>query len=137
MVDEAHKSLREQILEYNDIEVRSVPVPEWGGLVLEMRTPTVEARGQLISQFISEGTGKIDYVRMYPSLVVATAYVPGTEDRIFTLEDITALQKKSAKALERLGAIAVELSGLEKPEERIEAGKDDSTPILNSLTSTS
>lgn len=131
---EVYKSLREQILDYEDIEIRTVSVPEWGDLKIDMRTPTVEARGELISQFIDRGTGKIDYVLMYPSLVVATAYVPGTEERIFTMSDVEALKKKSAKALERLGAIAVSLSGLEDAEERVEVGKDASTPILNSLT---
>ena len=125
--------LRDKILQFDDIEVETVTVPEWGGVTVELRTPTVQARGELISQFMKD-TGKIDYVRMYPALVVATSYDPETGEQLFTNDDVDALTLKSSKAMERLGEVAIKLSGLENAAERIDAGKDASTPILNSLT---
>lgn len=127
--------LRDQIRDAKDIESRIVEVPEWG-VKVELRTPTVRTRGEMISEFMKDD-GKIDYVRMYPSLVVATAYDPDTGERLFSLDDIEWLEEKSAKALEHLGEVAVELSGMEKAAERLDAGKDASTPILNSLTRSS
>lgn len=125
-------SLRDQIRAAKDIEHQLVEVPEWD-VVVEMRTPTVRARGEMISEFMKDN-GTIDYVRMYPSLVIACAYDPETGDKAFTLEDLDWLAEKSAKALERLGEVAVELSGMEKAAERLDAGKDASTPTPNSRT---
>lgn len=127
--------LRDQIRSANDIESRIIDVPEWD-VKVEMRTPTVRTRGEMISEFMKDD-GAIDYVRMYPSLVVATAYDPETGERLFGIEDIEWLEGKSAKALERLGEVAVELAGMEKAAERLESGKDGSTPTRNSSTSSS
>lgn len=114
-------NLRERIFAAKDIESRMVSVPEWDAVV-ELRTPTVLRRGEMIAEFMRDD-GKIDYVRMYPALVVATAYDPETGEQLFTLEDISALSEKSAKALERLGEVAVELAGMEKAADRLEEGK--------------
>jgi hypothetical protein len=126
--------MRDLIFGSDDLVSELVDVPEWG-VTIELRTPTVARRGELISEFISEN-GKIDYVRMYPALVVSTACVPGTEEPLFSREDIEALANKSSLAMERLGKVAVQLSGLDDAAEKVEVGKESLTPILNSLTST-
>lgn len=125
--------LRDQILAFDDIETRVVEVPEWGGVKVEIRTPSVAARGELIAQFIRDDS-KIDYVRMYPALVVATSHDPDTGERLFTNDDIEALKEKSSKAMERIGEVAIELSGMQNAAERIEAGKADSSQIPNGDT---
>lgn len=125
-------SLRDTILAYDDIVREPVTVPEWGGMVIEMRTPTVSERGILISQFMKGD--EVDYEAMYPALVVNTAYDPTTGEKIFTADDIEPLKKKSSAAMERLGNVATRLSGMENAAKRMAEGKDDSTPTLNSGT---
>lgn len=122
--------LRDKILSYDDLVTQRVEVPEWGGLVVELRTPTVLTRGQLVAQFMGDNAA-VDYVRMYPSLIVATAYDPDTGEQLFTLDDMDALAGKSSKAMERLASVAMELAGMTDADQ-IEAGKDDSmtTPSM-------
>lgn len=127
-------NIRDQIRQADDIETRLVEVPEWG-VTIELRTPTVAARGAALADYIDEN-GLVDRARAYPSLVISCAYDPEDGSLLFTPADIGWLGEKSSAALERLGAVAVELSGLKNVEERIKAGKADSKPTSNGATST-
>jgi len=128
-------TLREAILNADDLESRTVEVPEWNNLVVELRSPSVERRGEMMTEYMKDGA--IDFVRLYPALIVATAFDPETGEPVFTNGDIELLTKKSAKAMERLGAIASELSGMTNVQERVDEGKDSSSPILSAVTSSS
>lgn len=125
-------NLRDKILAAKDIESQMVEVPEWD-VTVEMRTPTVRTRGELIAEYMGDDA-EIDYVRMYPALLVATAHDPETGDPLFTAADIDALAEKSAAAVERLGEVAVKMSGMEDAAKRIDAGKADSKRTRNGST---
>jgi hypothetical protein len=128
--------LRDTILNADDIESRTVDVPEWG-VKLELRTPTVRARGEIISAFMrqdGEAAGTVDVTNMNPVLVVMTAHDPETGELVFTRDDVDTLMEKSAAVMERLGEIALELAGLENAAERMAAGKDGSPLTRNSDT---
>lgn len=127
-------TLREAILNADDLESRTVEVPEWG-VTVELRSPSVERRGEMMTEYMTDGA--IDFVRLYPALIVATAFDPESGDALFTNGDIPLLAKKSAKAMERLGAIASELSGMTNVQDRVDEGKDSSLPILSAVTSSS
>ena len=126
-------NLRDKILNAYDIEHRLVDVPEWG-VKVELRTPSVRQRGELIASFMG-ADGELDYVKMYPSLVIATAFDPKTGEPIFTPDDFEALTTKSGKAMETLGSVAVEIAGLDQAAKRVAEGKDDSSPTLSTGTS--
>lgn len=126
-------SIRDTIQAADDIEKRLIEVPEWD-VTIEMRSPTVAARGAAMSEYMN-GT-KVDYARMYPSLVIQCAYDPEDGSKLFTVADIEWLGEKSAAAMERLGDVALELSGLKDAVARVEAGKDDSNGNPNDDTNT-
>ena len=125
--------LRDRILAARDIESRIVDVPEWD-TKLELRTPTVLERGELISKFMRD-EGTLDVVAMNPLLVAMCAHDPDTGERVFTADDVDALYTKSSAVMERLGEICLELSGLMGAAERADAAKKDSMRTPNSVTS--
>ena len=127
-------TLREQIKEADDIKSEIVTVPEWGDVKIEMRTPTVGRRAELTQEYVSDG--EIDFERMFPALVVASAYDPETGELLFTIEDIDWLVNKSSAALERLGRVASTLAGLREGDAAVEAGKDVSSSITSDGTPT-
>ena len=126
-------SLRDRILAARDITAEQVDVPEWD-CVIEIRTPTVRMRGEIISEFMGN-EGSIDYIRMYPSLIIGTAFDPDTGERIFTMADKDVLLERWSAVMERLGAVAVRLAGLDNAAERVELGKGGSSPTRNGDTS--
>lgn len=126
--------IRDKIKAAKDIEIEQVYVPAWD-VTVEMRTPTVGARGDAMAEYMVDG--EIDYVRMYPSLVIQCAYDPEDGTKLFTFDDIPWLSDKSAAALEVLGSKAIDLAGLRDAVTRIEAGKVGSTTTPSDEGSTS
>lgn len=115
------KSLAQQILDANDVEVKPCAVPEWG-VEFELRSPTGEERAALVATFIDveetqrTGSAKMrDLKRMYPSLIIACSYSPDTGERIFPNMDETtlaALNRKNGAVLERVALECLPLVGL-------------------------
>jgi hypothetical protein len=111
---------RDAIMEARDIPEEIVPVPEWGGSVRVVGM-TAKERGEYESAFMMEVKGRrgepelkrnraaIKQVR--ERLVVHTV-VDENGNRLFTDEDVAALSKKSAAAMERIVTVAQRLSGL-------------------------
>lgn len=116
--------LRQTILDADDIESEVVDVDVWGVKVL-LRSPTAKRRSRLMRQFIDPSTGEVDYERMYPSLVIATAHDPETGEPLFTDDDEAALGGKNGKAMEQLAQVAMRLAGF-KVDEAVDEGKADS-----------
>lgn len=108
---------RESILDVSDIQVEELEIPEWGGTVLvrEMTTAEVEhfalktqgAQGQL-------DTTKMAGVR---AEVVAWCVVDEDGNALFKKSDVNELQKKSNRAIDKVFNKALELTGLQPPEE--------------------
>ena len=115
--------MREKILSADDLESRLVDVPEWD-VTVEMRTPSVRRRGELMAEYMRDG--ELDYVRMYPALVIACAHDPEDHTTLFSTADIEPLTEKSAAAMERLGKVATELSGMGDVQGQVDEGKDGS-----------
>lgn len=114
-------NLREAIFGAEDSESEIVPVPQWGGIEIEVRSMTGKSRAAFMESF-TDDEGKVSWERLYPSLIIATSYDPETGERIFLPGDEDALNAKSAAALEKVASVALRLSGLsDKAEE--EAGK--------------
>ena len=108
-------SLREKILKANDIQEEIVEVPEWGVKVL-VRGLTGEARAKILSK-ATDVSGKIDYAKLYASLVILSTFDPDTKEQVFEETDRDEIMKKSATAIERIATVAMRLSGIGKIEE--------------------
>jgi hypothetical protein len=103
---------REQILEVQDIQTRVVEVEEWGGSVKVQGMTGVER--DAFEESLMRGKGQKTTLNMQNirAKLVAHSVVNGNGERIFTDRDAIALGKKSAAALDRVFAVAQELSGI-------------------------
>ena len=105
---------RDEILRAQDLETVEVDVPEWGGVV-RVRGLTGAERDALEAE-AAELRRPLDNFR---ARYVARCIVDENGERIFSDEDIEALGRKSAAALNRVFEAAVSLSAL--TEEDVEA----------------
>jgi hypothetical protein len=119
-------SLRDQILNSNDIPKELVKVKEWG-IEIEVRGMTGAERTRILD--IAMGKDQdVNLQMVYPEIVIATAFDAETGEQIFTPADRTALLSKSANALDRLATVGMRLSGFTA--ETTEAmGKDSSETV--------
>ncbi len=112
-----------QILAADDLLREVVEVPEWGGEVM-VRGLDGAARDQYEAEFLLIGeiqagerpTYELDLLNARARLV-ALSVVDENDQRMFSDEDVVALGKKSAQALDRVYEVAQRLSGLSKKDE--------------------
>ena len=109
---------REQILQSDDLPREEVDVPEWGGKV-QVRTMTGTDRDAFEATLVGKD-GKFENVRA--RLVVLTL-CDKTGARLFNEADIPALGAKSAKALDRVFAVAQRMNGIGA--DQVESAKND------------
>ena len=110
---------RDQILAADDIPQEEVAVPEWGGSVL-VRGMTVAERSAFDQTMISEVKDGSGYKivpnraagREMRQRLAAHSMVDADGKRLFTADDVKALGRKSAAALERVVRIAQRLNGM-------------------------
>lgn len=103
-------SLRDTIKAADDIDRRTVEVPEWG-VTVEVRSPTVKERSDLIAAY-TDTDGEIDYTAMFTSLLIATVHDPETGERVFTPDDASWLEGKSGAAVNTVFEVAQQVSGM-------------------------
>lgn len=106
---------RDDILRADDLRYVDVEVPEWGGVV-RVRTLTGTERSQYqasVFEFGADGKS-VRYVLEYADLKLAALSLvdPETGERMFSLEEIEVLGRKSAQALDRVVEAARRLSAL-------------------------
>ena len=123
--------LRDSILAATDIPTELVHVPEWDcdvevrGMDLASREGIAEIASESVN---ARQTGGASNPVWNASVVIAVAFDPDTGERLFTQDDVAALNSKSAKAIMVIAETGARLSGL-TDEEEVEAGKDSpSTP---------
>ena len=107
---------RDAILNKVDTQIVIVKVPEWGGDV-RVRGMTGEERDAFEGSIVTVKNGKstVDTKNIRAKLI-AHCVVDEKSDPMFSLEDIPALGKKSAAALQRIFDIASKLCGLTEGE---------------------
>ncbi len=101
---------KEQILAMDDIETRDVEVPEWGGTVRIRGLSGVERDEYEANRWRRRGNKYEPNLANARANLVALCAVDEEGKRIFTNEDVKALGRKSAAALDRLFDVAQELS---------------------------
>lgn len=114
-------TLREDILAYEDIGREIVEVPEWENKV-EVRSMSA-AEAAYFSVRLIEREGEVSWASLWPDIIIASCYVPGTNEKLFLPADREALTKKNANALRLLADVAKRLSGLGV--EGVEASKKE------------
>jgi len=98
---------RDQILQAQDLPHIDVEVPEWGGTV-RVRAMTGHAREQYEEAYLGIAKSEAN-IR---AAMCAYSLVDDNGELLFTLDDIAALGKKSAKALMRVFEAAQKLNAV-------------------------
>jgi hypothetical protein len=96
---------KEQILEADDLPTEEVEA--WGGKVLVIALSAEERENLRLGM----GENENDLLKVAIKLVSLTV-VDENKNRVFSEEDIEALEKKSAKEIDKVFAVAQKLSGL-------------------------
>ncbi len=103
---------KEAILAAQDVVTEVVEVPEWGGSV-RVRGLTGAERDAFEGETIQRnGRDVKTNTRNLRARLVVLSVVDETGARLFAFHDIEALGEKSARALDRIFAVAMRLSGL-------------------------
>jgi len=124
-------SLRDQILNSNDIPRELVKVKEWN-IEIEVRGMTGAERTRILD--LAQGDGGMNLQMVYPEIVISTAFDAETGEKIFSPEDRTALLSKSANALDALATVGMRLSGF-LAETSNDLGKDSSETVIEDSSS--
>lgn len=101
---------RKQILS-SKLKTQTLQIPEWGGSVLIQEPTALErAEFELLS---SKAATDDEVIRKIRGYCAAKCIVDEKGDRMFTDEDIEALNEKSANALDRVIDVYREMSLIE------------------------
>lgn len=126
-------SIRDRIIEADDIETETIYVPQWD-VTIEVRSMDGRARTRLLSS-AAENEGRLDLEQFYPEVVIRCAFDPETGERIFGDDDVDLLLSKASAPLEMLAQAALRVSGM-AGDSLDAAGKDSpSIPVDDSSTS--
>ena len=103
-------AIRSKVLLANDIGSKLMEVPEWG-VTIEVRSMTAKERAYVqMASRNEDGEPNLD--RLYPLLVIYSAYDPESGERIFDEGDVGALATKNGKVMEELASVAMTISGM-------------------------
>lgn len=102
---------REDILQADDLPFEDVEVPEWRGTV-RVRAMTASERDRWEAMTYLDSKGNVTTPQDIRAKLVAFCCVDEEGNRLFTEDDIASLAKKSARAMNRLWAVASRLSAV-------------------------
>lgn len=85
------------------------------GEEVEVRGLTTLQRSNIWEQ-ATDAEDNVDTRILYPVLTIECAFVPGTEEKVFRLEDVDCIQGLSAEATNTIALTAIRLSGLSAKE---------------------
>jgi hypothetical protein len=116
-------SLTEDILAAGRAKLKKQTETFFGHKV-EVRGLTIGARGELMDSAYTKGPKPaVIYSKLYPALLAATLHHPDTGAKLFTEEQIRDLAADEDGEVDRVGAIALKLSGLDAESGKVAAGK--------------
>lgn len=103
---------RDSILGFVDFEKRDLVIPEWGGMIVRIRTMTASERDQLEAPLVQDSAnGREPTLTNFRARIMALVCINEDGSRMFTLDDVGALGEKHAGAITRIAEAALELSG--------------------------
>lgn len=97
------------ILDAEDLKHEDVEVPAWGGTV-RVRVMTGAERDEFRAAISSHEGGAP--VGKFSAALLAATLIDETGARLFTMEDMDALQEKSAASLDAPAAVAMRINAL-------------------------
>lgn len=100
---------KEQILAADDLKVREIDVPEWGGKI-KLRTMTGTERESYFRRLMKHKADEIPK-DLFQTLVVICA-VDDKGEQLFSFDDLKKLSEKNGAVLDRLTKAAGDLNGL-------------------------
>lgn len=123
---------RDAILAISDNQTREIEVPEWGAWV-RVRGLTAAERDQFEGEIVQRnGRDVRTNTKNIRARLVVLSVINDDGSRMFGFPDIEALGEKSAKALDRIFTVAMELSGLRDEDVQELAENFDATPDAGS-----
>lgn len=96
------------ILQASDLQHEDVNVPAWGGTV-RVRAMTGLERDEFRTAIASEEGVPVG---KFAAALLAATLIDESGNRLFGVEDVEALQRKSARSLDAPAAVAMRLNGL-------------------------
>lgn len=136
------RSIRDRIRAADIVPREIVVVEEWDGAEIEVRGITLGQRSKLMSEaydsVFDEATGerrdRINYGRYYPILLMATCYVPGTDERVFLPTDTDLIAGLNPRTVDKVARVAARLSGLSATEENGQGNPSGGTESSGSVS---
>lgn len=125
---------REQILKADDLPHEEVPVPEWGGSVLVWTLTGAERDAFEEATLQKRGKRREADLSNIRARLAALAVRDADGKRLFGDSDVVALGRKSARALDRVFAVAQRLNGI--TDEDVEELEKNSAPARNGCAGT-
>lgn len=96
------------ILAASDLKHEDVTVSQWGGVV-RVRTMTGTERDEFRAAIASEDGIPVG---QFSAALLAATIIDEKGDRLFSIDDMAALQAKSAASLDAPAAVSMRLNGL-------------------------
>lgn len=127
-------SLKQLIVDAEDIKFEDVEVPEWGDVKVRVRALTAEqidayqAKQIAMRRKDSADNTELSMRNYRAELVAQVLYDPDTDTRIFpdVKEGIRVLSKKSSGVVNGLYVLAQEMSGMDREfSKKVEDAKED------------
>lgn len=140
------RSIRERIRDADDVHFEDVTVEQWG-VTVRIFSMSGSERADFLAPFAGDLESESSADRaarlreMTPALLLMTCFDPESgshprpEYRVFEEGDLSWLAEKNVEYLERVGAIAMRLAGLDR-EAKARAGKGSSTTRNGGSSST-
>ena len=110
-------ALKNLILDADDLPTKELEIPEWG-VTVTVKAMDGETRGRFAMSATDEDGNRDEqaYIQSSARLAAMVLVDPETKELIFTAEDVPALARKSAAALDRISQVAFSISGLTEDE---------------------
>ena len=126
---------RDAILQADDLEYEDVEVPEWGGTVRVRALNGTDRDAYEASLRQLRGKEFVPNTVNVRAKLVAKAVVGEDGERLFSDQEVSALGKKSAAALDRVFEVAARLSRISEEDVDDLAGKSGNDPGDDSVSS--
>jgi hypothetical protein len=105
-------NLRQQILDSQDIESKTITVKKWGGAKLLITGLSAEERDT--ARDLSTVNGKVESTLLGYHYFVAAVRDPLTKEKIFEVSDIEALRKKDSGVIDYISGLVMKFSWLDE-----------------------
>lgn len=105
-------NLRDEILAIDDTVSKEITIKIWKNKKILVKSFTAGERFRIIDKATDDKTGDIDNAKLTLLMVIASAYDPKTNERIFTEADCSALARKSSAAIDFIAEAMREINGI-------------------------